>query len=222
MIAKCCKCLAVAAASICLLFGRVDVAQGAATDPGQPKWSHTTTPAPGGKVNGSPAISADGQTIYITSEDGYVHTLVANSGQEVAGWPVDKGNIASSGSGEDELICSPVVASDGTVYVASTDGNLYNINTDGSLNWSLQVPNGISGVVGAVALSPDGTVYVTYDDDSKLRAIDPSRRKPKWEFNVSACAGGPSMIDSAPSVGPDGTIYFYAAGGGLMLGTRIL
>ena len=176
--------------------------------PGRPKWASPLVTS--GAVNGSAAISADGQTIYITSEDGNLYAIDPTTGQNKPNWPVQLGNVRSY---DVELISSPVIAANGSIYVASTDGNLYNINPNGSQNWSLTLNPG-GGLAGAsVAIGANGIVYVTYDDTIQLFAVDPTGNNGQgtvmWAFDASHSTSGFTFIDSSPSVGPDGTIYFY-------------
>src|SRR5205823_12148733 len=142
----------------CLLVFGPTAAQGAT--PGAGKWGefadNSSFPT-GGKASGSPAISADGQSIYITSEDGKLYRISAGYGPYGQGnWSVPLGNGPSY---DEELISSPVVAADGSIYVAATaangsqSGHLYNVNANGTVRWSFPLALSIGDpIVGAVAL----------------------------------------------------------------------
>src|SRR5215831_6795984 len=148
--------------------------------PGNPKWVPPFTAE--NAVQGSPAISPDGTTIYVTagaaspSQSGKLYAINLTTGSIKSGWPVELNNSKSRYGGT-EFISSPVVANNTTIYVASTDGTLYSLNSSGVLNWSLPLrPNPARAIsVGcSVALAFDGTVYVTFDDDTALYAVDPA------------------------------------------------
>jgi len=83
---------------------------------------------------------------------------------------------------------SPVIGSDGTIYIGSD--KLYAFNPDGSTKWDIDIDNGTDPpVIGA-----DGTIYIAGS------AINPDGTK-EWEFEYG---GIPSAI------GTDGTIYTYS------------
>ncbi len=92
---------------------------------------------------------------------------------------------------------SPVIGSDGTVYIGSGDDYLYALNPDGSLRWRFKTGDWISSspVIGA-----DGTVYVGSLDDY-LYALNPDGSL-KWKFKT-----GGWINYSSPAIGSDGTVY---------------
>lgn len=144
-------------------------------------------------LSSSPAIGSDG-TIYAggTSLDKIVYSCPNGSVTVTMGglyavnpdgsmkWVVPLSGTVNS---------SPVVGSDGTIYIAS-EGDILNERTDICDPNSDFVPSNVdagiptNGVV--YAIKPDGTF--------------------KWEFG----ALGP--IDSSPAIGPDGTIYIGGDG----------
>ncbi|MFA5771798.1 MAG: PQQ-binding-like beta-propeller repeat protein [Thermoplasmata archaeon] len=93
---------------------------------------------------------------------------------------------------------SPVIGSDGTIYLApesSSDRALYAINPDGTQKWKYVAGNNTGK---SPAIASDGTIYFGCDDN-KLYAIRPDGTL-KWTFTGSY----PLM---SPSIGQDGTIY---------------
>jgi len=90
---------------------------------------------------------------------------------------------------------SPVMASDGTIYIGSDHSIFYAINPDGSKKWEFTVSGGICS---SAAVGLDGTVYVG-TTDGHFYAINPDGTK-KWEYVTGS-------IESSPAVGTDGTIY---------------
>jgi outer membrane protein assembly factor BamB len=175
--------------------------------PGMAKWSPYHT---GGAATGSPAVGPGGSPLYITSEDGYLYAI--NPATWTASWnPVNVHNLLAIGSSPSDLICSPVVACDGTIYVASSDQNLYSVNPNGTVKWSMPVGHSYyPPTVGALAIGANGTLYVTWDDDFNLYAVN-SQGATLWTLNLqSVLSATQVLVDSPPAVGPDGTIYLYA------------
>lgn len=93
---------------------------------------------------------------------------------------------------------SAVIASDGSVYVASADGTIYGLSADGAQRWSIGAG---AAILGSVALGPNGRLYVG-DARGRLREIVPSDGTIAW----TATGFGP--IRGTPAIAPDGAIYF--------------
>ena len=94
-----------------------------------------------------------------------------------------------------QILSSPAIGADGTVYVGSSDGKLYAVNRDGSKKWDF--PTG--WLFSSPAIGADGTVYVG-SSDNKLYAVNPDGSR-KWDFPTG------DRIYSSPAIGADGTIY---------------
>ncbi|MCR8630313.1 PQQ-binding-like beta-propeller repeat protein [Paenibacillus radicis (ex Xue et al. 2023)] len=109
---------------------------------------------------------------------------------------------------EANISTSPVIVSDGTIYVGADNKKLYAINPDGTKKWETLLG---AAPYGTPVIGSDGTIYVNVMDNStsthKLYAIDPIGRKVKWEF----IRGGNSIkaleVFSSPAIGGDGTIF---------------
>jgi outer membrane protein assembly factor BamB len=99
---------------------------------------------------------------------------------------------------------SPVINSDGTVYVGSNDHNLYAFNPDGTVKWAYDTG---SAIMESPTIGPDGTIYAGSLDYS-LYAINPDG-SPKWSFVTNY------MVESCPAISQDGTIYFGSNDGNL-------
>jgi outer membrane protein assembly factor BamB len=202
---------------------------------GNVRWTHTTE----GMVYSSPAVSADGNQVYVCSEDGKLHALGRDGSElwnfETAGFGVVGGSI----------LASPTVADDGTVYVAGLyDSNLYALDpNDGNTNWVCHFDSN-GWPVASPVVGPDGTIYQMLVYDANLYAIDPNNGSIIWAADMADTDSGlyepfefdpylepmlpPSkctQIDpwtmrcylmgdsgwSEPAVGPDGTIYVSLA-----------
>ncbi len=93
----------------------------------------------------------------------------------------------------------PVVAADGTVYVAANEGRLYALDPDGAKRWETDLP---APPVGTPALGASGDIYVA-DHRGSLSAIKPDGNL-RWTVEggegFSALAG--------PITDADETIYY--------------
>lgn len=150
------------------------------------KWSYTT----GGPIGGSAALSADGSTLYVGSEDGYLYALDASNGS--LRWRMPTGR---------EILASPVVGPDGSIYIGSLDGKFYAFNPDGSQKWAPKQTGG--AIYGSAAIGRDGTLYFGSHDQS-VYAIAPDGTT-LWEFFTNGA------IDVSPALGADGTVYVMSA-----------
>jgi len=145
-------------------------------------------------------------------------------------WPMFHGNLKHTGQSpydtshvdgtvkwefktEDRIEASPVIASDGTIYIGSHDSNFYAINRDGSLKWVFDAgePEYIEGwdvmkaILSTAAIDSDGTIYfISFAD--KLFALNPDGSI-KWSVPMAAGFGA----WSSAAIGSDGTIYIGSA-----------
>jgi outer membrane protein assembly factor BamB len=101
--------------------------------------------------------------------------------------------------------CSPVVAKDGTIYIATgtTLDTLYAINPNGTIKWKYKVSGHYSENLVTPALGEDGTIYVNSDEE-EFYAFYPNGTI-KWITYLER--GG----KSSPAINDDGTIF---VGGG--------
>jgi outer membrane protein assembly factor BamB len=97
-----------------------------------------------------------------------------------------------------EVLSSPAIGSDGTVYVGSGDMKVYALNgATGAKKWEFLTGDEVSS---SPAIGSDGTVYVG-SWDKKVYALNGATGSKKWEFLTG---GG---VFSSPSIGSDGTVY---------------
>ena len=92
-----------------------------------------------------------------------------------------------------------VTGPNGTIYVGSRNGTLYALNKDGSVLWAYN----FNASLNTPALSKNGTIYVSDQQNNKLTAINPDGNL-LWtcsNINIS------TSYNSAPTIGSDGTIY---------------
>lgn len=165
------------------------------------------------QILSSPAISPDGTTLYVgvsittTPPTGLLVAIDLDSQRPKSGWPTN--GYATP----DEVVSSPAVGPDGTVYFGCYDGYLYALNgANASLKWKRKL--GVF-VTSSPSLSADGTIiYIgsgnlsANDDisgDNGLHAVRSSDGSHLWTFKTKA------RVESTPSIGTDGTLYFGSA-----------
>jgi len=149
---------------------------------------------------------------FLTSIPFFVGLILSPSSAQLANspWPMFHHDARSTGrsiyvgpespvlkwkykTGDD--VSSPVIGSDGTIYVGSDDGYLYALNPKGKLKWKFKA-NGevyfIAVGVGDVVYSGsrDGNVYAVNSDGTQ-----------RWRFDAGI------DLESPPVISPDGTIY---------------
>lgn len=140
--------------------------------------------------------------------------LAAGLGAQTDGsrkWAFDL--LSSSAAGD--VVSSPAIAPDGTIYIgvevgssssSSPAGRVHALRPDGTQKWVY--PTG-DWVDATPAIAADGTVYVGCWD-GKLHALKPDGT-PRWATPFVASG----FIASSPAIGADGTIYFGAGRGDL-------
>ena len=112
-----------------------------------------------------------------------------------------------------DVISSPSVGPDGTIYLgvevgsstsATSSGRLFAVKPDGTQRWVFTTPDWVDS---APAVAADGTVYFGCWDGN-LYALRPDGTK-KWTYQAAG------FVSSSPAIGADGTIYFGSSGGNL-------
>ena len=182
------------------------------------RWRYST----GNDVYSSPAIGEDG-TVYCGCHDTYLYALYPNNG--TLKWKFPTG---------DWVRVSPCIADDGTIYCVSLDSYLYAIYPNGTMKWKTGVGAGTSPTIGPdgtiyagwsylCAVNPmngsvkwvfnpggtieggtpctsnDGTIYFGTSNGGDLIAVNPDGTE-AWRAHIGDC-------ESAPAIGPDGSIY---------------
>jgi outer membrane protein assembly factor BamB len=99
----------------------------------------------------SPAVSADGSTIYMGTESGWFYALNATNGTLLHSWNLGGG-----------VETTPAIASDGTIYVVAAL-SLFALNPDGSTKWTFVGSDNVSsiGIVSSPAIGAAGEIYST-------------------------------------------------------------
>jgi len=161
---------------------------------GTKKWSylinHGASPVDVGLS--TPAIAPDG-TIFVAGD-----SLYAINPDGTLKW-------RALGKFDEMMRNSPVIGSDGTVYMVSHNVPLTAFNpADGSVKWSCEL--GINDhCFASPSIGPDGTIYVPTSPGILYAVSD--QGSIKWTFVLST-AGFSGLFRSSPTIDKDGVIYF--------------
>jgi outer membrane protein assembly factor BamB len=154
-----------------------------------------------GTYRSTPAVASDGD-VYVVSDGGH-GDLVAIKNGGVTLWTL--GGLGLEGS--------PTVGPDGTIYVESTLSELYAVDPqDGHVYWSFAGSVGEANVRGSPAISQNGKTLYLPSGGGDLYALSagPTGGLLSWTYHIQGPTNG--IIENAPAVGPDGTIYVATAG----------
>ncbi len=175
--------------TLCFLFGLVSVSLGA----GDVLWYTKISDSSGVFSSESVAVADDG-TIYLSAySDGYGGSVYAFNPNGSLKWIF---TTYSYGVG-----ASPVIGSDGTIYVGMYDSVLYAVNPDGRDLWAVDL-QGEAISASTAAIDSKGNVYVG-TDDGYFYSVSPDGQI-RW--SSGECNGGaPHAV-----IGSDDTVYVVA------------
>ena len=146
-----------------------------------------------GAIIFSGAVSAAG---LATSPQPKFHHDANNTGQSEFKGPqtnTTKWKYTTGGG----ILSSPIIGSDGSIYIGSEDGNLYALYPNGTKKWSLNLGEVL---LYSPAIDDKGIIYLG-GNTKNLYAIYPNGTL-KWNYTNG------NYISSSPAIGNDGTIYF--------------
>lgn len=143
-----------------------------------------------------PAVGEDG-TVCVSAQGDGCSALFAVSQDDLEGTKLWESNT-------DYISGSPVIADDGTIYLA-TDCGLYAINPNGNEKWFVDniVDDEAEEMFTIPAIGPEGTLYVGSYNTGQIYAINHSNGSVIWASELPTDIGG----ITSPVVGADGTIY---------------
>ncbi|MDO3382372.1 outer membrane protein assembly factor BamB family protein [Gilvimarinus algae] len=102
-------------------------------------------------------------------------------------------------------VASPVIGTDGTIYVGAFDHKLYAIDpSNGLAIWEL----GLGGrLASSPAIASDGTLYLANYDTGELLSVSPESGQLNWSIVLGAAS---EAIYASPAIGQDGRVYVGA------------
>lgn len=96
-----------------------------------------------------------------------------------------------------EIPSSPVIGSDGTIYIGSYDDYLYALNPNGTKKWKYETG---SAIYSSPIIDSDGNIYIASEDGSVYSLFKNGTLK--WKLELST-----NTIFSSPAIATDGTLY---------------
>ncbi len=106
--------------------------------------------------------------IYVGTECGDLIAINPDGSIKWKSYQDDKNLYCNSPS----IMNSPIIGNNGTIYIIRENGYIYAINPDGTVKWKFHPKICFSSK--AIALGPDGTLYVAYNDDIYAITTDSS------------------------------------------------
>ena len=131
--------------------------------------------------------------------------------------------IVSCFEADGEIISTPAIGEDGTVYFGTQNATLYAVDPIGNLKWTWKYDSegwGPLAFEAAPVIGDDGTIHVADDIaiPNYLFAISPEGEK-KWEYETHVVYGS---MDASPALLSDGTIFAGGYGGGRRLSGQLV
>jgi len=158
---------------------------------GSQKWVYATG-ASGKNLDCFPAVTADGQTVYVLDGDNVLHSINTSTG--VKNWTVKL-------TGTKNKAGAVAIGKNGNIYVG-TRTNIYAFAADGTQLW--QVAGAVTEI-GSFAMDGE-TLYAAQIGGAGLLALNIADGSTKWSFEANGDA-------YAPIVDKSGNIYFVDKGG---------
>jgi outer membrane protein assembly factor BamB len=158
----------------------------------------------------SPAVDQNG-TIYFTTE------IYDSEGSKIS-YAVNfngtqKWNFKISADQSFSSYNSPVLGSNGTVYLATNKGIVYALSSDGNLKWKYQTDSKLP-IDYAMAVDSNGTLYFGSD---YLYALDVNGTlKWRYQLNNNLTPNNNTLKVMAPIISSNGTLYVGSNDGGYL------
>lgn len=152
------------------------------------------------QMRGSPALA----------DDGTIYAVTTGEGRSLSAIRPDTGAVKWSFAASGPINASPVVGSDGTIYIADGRGRVFAVQADGQRQtaFAYDAPAAITASPAAGVMGSVETLYVA-DDGGHVAAVATASGGSRWTFEVP----GAAAVLSSPLVTADGTVIFGADNG---------
>ena len=165
-------------------------------------------------MRSSPALSADGKTVYVGGYDGLLHAVDTTSGELV--WTAGLDDVMAS---------APAVGADGTIYCGTFASTVRAIKPNGEIKWTAAMNGKITT---DIAISEEAEMlfitqkagFVNGITTVPVPALEAPAGTTVWTFDVGAFVGVPLNAPPLHTEG-DGKVFVVAGDGNVYsLGTQ--
>jgi alpha-tubulin suppressor-like RCC1 family protein/outer membrane protein assembly factor BamB len=161
----------------------------------------------------SPALSADQTVVWAGGSDGVLYGFYTENGEDFTN------NVVVGGG----RLSAPLIAGDGTIYVATSGGVVYAIEdpkVSGQILWRFPKNHSVDGgFVGSPVIDDDGVLYIGARDN-QLYAIDTTEGTLIWKFRATRdVTGSPTITSGGNIVFPAGNTIVTLSPDGTELAT---
>ena len=149
----------------------------------------------------NPVLSNDGKTVY---QAGFTDW----GGDNLYAFDVASGALKWSMVTTGNHFSTPVIGTDGTLYLGGHNGHIVAIKDDGtsgSIKWTLDLPNDNGECTTPAVISSNPAVFYVGTSNSKFYAIKDNGSSGAILWKMVLC-GAPTT----PAVAADGTVYFQS------------
>ncbi|MFW6176359.1 MAG: PKD domain-containing protein [Thermoplasmatota archaeon] len=119
---------------------------------------------------------------------------------------IEKWNLTLDG----DVISSPVIGPDGTIYVASENESLYAVNPDGSLKWKENIEHSLYH---PPTINKNGTLYFHLSFDKEKLYAYSEEGKQIWNITPESPHGNEGHFGFSPVINSNNTIFIEESGG---------
>jgi len=167
---------------------------------GQNVWNNTGNMLNGSKAT-APSISQDNK-LYVADNEGYIYAFLTqgNYGEAIKLW--------EKKISQDGFISNPIIAEDGSIYLADQSGELYLLKPTGEIYGSIDLDN--DPITSSPIIDNEGNVFVA-NDSGNLYKINPEPIKENLNRNSLIPPFDPLKISneklSTPALASNGTLY---------------
>lgn len=163
---------------------------------GSLQWSVSPSPVSGAYYVGAPVLNPDQESLYAASNDGNLYALSTVTG--ASKWAAPITNTANA------IVAAPIVDESGTIFVVVAGQEVVALWQDGERKFSVKLPTRAS-----VAYYPARDIFYAGGLNNIMYATSAMDGASSW------LTPSTSAFDSAPAVGPDGSVFASGTDGRL-------